>query len=238
MNFSPYDIQSLGDHALVIHFGDTIDDSIHQEILFLFQQLQKQPITGMLDVIPAYTSLAIMYDVMIVNKEAPTLSAYQYIKQQVYNLMQQNYLSFEIKRRIIRIPVCYDISLGIDVEEMAVEKKMSTDKIVRLHTETSYHVYMIGFLPGFAYMGAVDERIAAPRKNFPRQKVIAGSVGIAGTQTGIYPFDSPGGWNIIGQTPLQIFNKNNREPRLLQPGDKIIFEPISLEEFEKIKSEQ
>ncbi|HRH59402.1 MAG TPA: 5-oxoprolinase subunit PxpB [Chitinophagaceae bacterium] len=236
MNFFPHYIEPLGDHALIIRFVDLINDSVHQQILFLFQQLQKQPVTGMLDLIPAYTSLAVVYDVMVVNKEAPAFSAYQYIKKQVENLMEKSDWSFELRKRIIRIPVCYDSSFGIDLEEMAAQKRMSTDKIVRLHTETSYHVYMIGFLPGFAYMGIVDAQIAMPRKNSPRQKVPAGSVGIAGKQTGVYPFDSPGGWNIIGKTPLQMFNKNSKEPCLLQPGDEIIFEPVSLQEFENIKN--
>jgi inhibitor of KinA len=138
--------------------------------------------------------------------------------------------------RLIHIPVCYDRSLGIDLKEIATKKNITTDKIVELHSDATYRVYMIGFLPGFAYMGKVDEKIATSRKEVPRKNVAAGSVGIANFQTGIYPLNSPGGWNIIGQTPMNIFNKEYNDPCVLQPGDTVKFEPISLEEFEELKS--
>ncbi len=137
--------------------------------------------------------------------------------------------------RHISIPVCYDLSLAPDIEFVASQHALTTQQVIALHTSTAYRVYMIGFQQGFPYMAAVDKQIATPRKSNPRTSVPAGSVGIAGDQTGIYPFTSPGGWQLIGQTPLQMFNKNNHQPTLLQPGDEVQFYPISLSAFHQLK---
>eukprot|EP01136_Pigoraptor_vietnamica_P038048 Opistho-1_new@106825 len=135
----------------------------------------------------------------------------------------------------ITIPVCYDLSLAPDLVELATLHQLSVEEVIQLHTAQTYRVYMIGFLPGFAYMGSVDERIRTARKANPRTKVPAGSVGIAGEQTGIYPLDSPGGWQLIGQTPLPLFDATRTDPCLLQPGDEVQFCSISLTAFHKLK---
>jgi inhibitor of KinA len=127
--------------------------------------------------------------------------------------------------------VCYGEKYAWDINEIAKEKSIPVDEIIRLHTAKKYRVYMIGFLPGFAYMGEVDEKIAIPRKAQPRTSVEGGSVGIAGMQTGIYPIDSPGGWQIIGKTPLKLFDKERDDPVLLKPGDEIEFYSITENEF-------
>ncbi len=133
---------------------------------------------------------------------------------------------------IIRIPVCYETICAPDLLSLASIKGITTDELIRLHSSTTYRVFMNGFLPGFAYMGKVDETIAAPRLTTPRQKVPAGSVGIAGDQTGIYPMESPGGWQLIGRTPLALFNTDSSKPCLIEPGDQVQFYPISWNEFQ------
>jgi inhibitor of KinA len=131
----------------------------------------------------------------------------------------------------MRIPVCYAKTFAPDLEDLALQNKISQEEVIRIHTSATYRVYMIGFLPGFAYMGRVDERIVTPRRSQPRTMVPAGSVGIAGEQTGIYPFASPGGWNIIGQTPVALFDVKRKQPVLLQPGDEVTFYSITEHEF-------
>lgn len=232
-----YTIFPLGDHAVTVQFADVIDEQINQRVLQLAVQLQKEPIKSMLDIIPAYASLTIVYAPLKIKGIGDGCIS-TYVMEQLRNRIEQTADTDFISPRKVHIPVCYDSSLGIDLEAMAAEKNMSIKALISFHTAITYHVYMIGFLPGFAYMGMVDEKIATPRKATPRQLVAAGSVGIAGLQTGIYPLDSPGGWNIIGQTPLKMFDKKRAQPCSLQPGDEVVFEPISLEEFEKIKNQQ
>jgi inhibitor of KinA len=136
----------------------------------------------------------------------------------------------------MKIPVCYAKRFAPDLEELAAGKNLTVANVIHLHTASTYRVYMIGFLPGFPYMGKVDSCIATPRRSSPRTGIPAGSVGIAGQQTGIYPLSSPGGWNIIGRTPLQLFDKNRDHPVLLQPGDNITFYSITEDEFENYQS--
>ena len=230
----PVTIQSLGDHALTVIFGDAIDEKINRQVLSFFYFLQQKNIEGIKDIIPAYASLTVVYDVTEIKKRH-AITAFEYMRNQLLSALENFSDTAEQTTRLIHIPVCYDVSLGIDLDEMSEQKNITVEEIVELHSASTYRVYMIGFLPGFAYMGKVDEKIAAPRKAVPRKNVVAGSVGIADFQTGIYPFNSPGGWNIIGQTPLEIFNKNYNEPCILQPGDTVKFEPISLREFEELR---
>lgn len=230
----PYRIYSSGDNALTVELGNIIDLTSNQKILTLYHYLKNQDIPGVKDFIPAYNSLTIIYDLLIIRKKH--LSAFTFMKEQMEIAILKCEKIDSILPRQINIPVCYDTSLGIDLEEMAAQKQMTIQEIIRLHTYPIYHVYMIGFLPGFAYLGTVHEKIATPRRSEPRVKVAAGSVGIAGAQTGIYPLDSPGGWNIIGQTPIQLIDLEIEGPVYLQAGDKIKFIPIGLQEFNSLKN--
>lgn len=186
------------------------------------------------DIIPAYSSLTIVYDAVCLRKLPGVHSAFSFMKDQlevsVKNLRRKKEIS-----TVKEIPVCYDGSFGIDLKMLSDEKKLTPSEIIQLHSDKIYRVFMIGFLPGFAYMGKVDERISTSRKANPRTQVPAGSVGIAGSQTGIYPFDSPGGWNIIGQTPLRMFDSHLQDPSLLHAGDHIKFVRVSLKEFQQLK---
>ncbi len=225
-----FSIHPLGDGALTISFGNAIDDGIHQKVLQLFQRLRERSFSFITDVVPAYSSLTVYYNVLLLHtKEKP---AFEIIKEKLLPLLSEESEEITTQERNIAIPVCYASHFAPDLEELALEKRLSTEEVICLHMAVTYRVYMIGFLPGFAYMGKVDGRIATPRKTSPRKNVVAGSVGIAGEQTGIYPLASPGGWNIIGRTPLQLFTKDNNNPVLLQPGDRIRFYAITEDEFE------
>ncbi|MDQ6609750.1 MAG: 5-oxoprolinase subunit PxpB [Bacteroidota bacterium] len=224
-----YTISPLGDSALLIHFENRIDENTNKMVLLLFHQLQKLALVGVTDICPAYGSLAVYYDVMSLRQKNQT--AFSVIKEKIEALLKEENSEVVLQSRNIRIPVCYAKKFAPDLEIIAIQKNLSEEEVIQLHIERSYRVYMIGFLPGFAYMGKVEERIATPRKSNP-SNVGAGSVGIAGEQTGIYPLASPGGWNIIGKTPQNIFNKTKKETVLLQPGDVIQFYSITEDEFE------
>ena len=227
-------IYPLGDSALTISFADVIDETINQQVLVLFHSLIQEKIIGATDIIPAYSSLTVIYDLIEIKKHHH--NAFDFVHQQIKNVVQKQQQHIVSKYRFIKIPVCYDAIFALDIIELAEQKNIAVDEFIRLHTQKKYRVYMIGFLPGFAYMGKVDEQIATPRKSTPRTNIVAGSVGIAGEQTGIYPFDSPGGWNIIGRTPIKMFDIKKEQPTFLQAGDEVEFVPISVEEFNKLSS--
>jgi len=235
---SPYRIFSLGDSAITLDFGNVIDEKINQYIIALFYQLKEKPLQGMIEAVPAYSSLTIYYNPFLVQKIIrENKTSCEWITDQLEKRIQLPLEQNENKPSVIKIPVCYDKEFGADLELIANEKDISIDEVIKIHLSKAYRVYMLGFLPGFSYMGQVDERIEMPRKTQPRQKVEAGSVGIAGKQTGIYPVASPGGWQIIGRTPLKLFdmnlaNKENTESIcLLHPGDEVMFYSITKDEF-------
>src|SRR5215204_5189769 len=197
----PYKIFPLGDAALIIDFGNTINESINKLVHAVFYQLQKEPIRAMIEAVPAYSSLTIYYDVLIIRKKiGGQETAFDWVSGKVKEYLSRERIEIEDNGAFIRIPVCYEKEYGTDLDFIALLNQITIDEIIHLHTSTIYRVYMLGFLPGFAYMGMVNEKIAAPRKQFPAP-VEAGSIGIAGRQTGIYPLRSPGGWQVIGRTP-------------------------------------
>jgi inhibitor of KinA len=231
-----FEILPLGDHAITISFGKQINLAVNSKALSLFNALKSEPINGVTDVIPAYCTLTLVYDVLEIKRNCRARqTAGSWLEERVRQRLMSIPDEQQTLRRRVRIPVCYDKRLAPDLTYVADIKNMSTEEVIDLHTSTIYHVYMIGFLPGFAYMASVDKKIATPRKSTPRTKVPAGSVGIAGDQTGIYPFSSPGGWQLIGQTPLQLFDHSNDNPTLFQPGDEVQFFSISLPEFQQLK---
>ncbi|MEP7128537.1 MAG: 5-oxoprolinase subunit PxpB [Chitinophagales bacterium] len=226
-----YKINALGDSAITIDFGNVIDEMINQRVIALFHYLQQQSIAGVRDIIPCYSSLTIIYDPEHATLHKEFSGSYTFFK----NLLEQSIKNMPVKKEVpagvIKIPVCYHESLAPDLNLVSAKTNLSPAAIIQLHCDKMYRVYMIGFLPGFAYMGKTDQRIAVPRKETPAPLVARGSVGIAGMQTGIYPLDSPGGWNIIGQTPLKMFDAKRENAVLLQPGDRVQFVSISLDEF-------
>jgi inhibitor of KinA len=231
-----YKISSLGETALIIDFGNTIDESINKLVHSLFYQLQNDPIPGMIEAVPGYSSLTIYYDILfirnILNKQ---ITAFEWISESLKKFIPKENIETGDPQILIKVPVCYEIEYAPDLGFIASQNKISPDEVIDLHTSTTYHIYMLGFLPGFAYMGMVDEKISSSRKQKP-VFVEAGSIGIAGKQTGIYPFRSQGGWQIIGRSPLKLFDKEKINPVLFKAGDKVQFYSITKDEFEDIKS--
>jgi len=232
---SSYKIFPLGDSALTIDFGNVIDPTINENIIALFHFFKEYPLPCMIETVPAYSSLTVYYDFIEARKKtAKHSTTFHHMKQELDEILKKDIIKTETQGRAVRIPVCYDAEFALDIEKIAIAKNISIDEVVNIHQSESYKVYMLGFLPGFAYMGEVNEKISFERKEQP-ENIKAGSVGIAGRQTGIYPFDSPGGWQIIGRTPLKIFNDQNPTPTLLQAGDIVKFYSITKDEFENIK---
>jgi len=223
----------LGDSALTIDFGNIIDDETDQKVLQLYHQIKDAHIPYVSDLVPAYSSLTIYYDVISVY--SPEYSAFEVMSELIENITEEKSKQYNSTNRLIDVPVCYETKYALDIYEIAKQKNLSPEEIVAIHTSKTYRIYMLGFIPGFSYMGLVDEQIAVPRKAEPRVNVEPGSVGIAGRQTGIYPLYSPGGWQIIGKTPLQLFNKEWAQPVLFEPGDNVRFYSITEDEFEDFK---
>lgn len=218
----------LEEGALTVSFGDSIDIEYSKQVFQLYHRLSQYEEKFWLDLIPAYTTLTIVYEPLSIEYESPSAWVRKYIEE----LLESESKHIPMLTRHVTIPVCYAIEFGLDSKRLCNEHAISHEQLVELHTAITYTVYMLGFLPGFPYMGSVDSRIATPRLTKPRTVVPAGSVGIAGEQTGIYSLDSPGGWNIIGRTPLKLFDALREQPALLTPGDQVSFAPISKEAFE------
>jgi inhibitor of KinA len=226
-----HSIFPISDSALTIDFGNIIDESINQQVLYLFRQLQQNPIAGMIEGVPAYSSLTIYYDLFQLRKSIPAgTTVYDWISARLQEKLEQPSIINNEETRLITIPVCYEPEFAPDIEALSRQKDIAVEEVIRIHSSGEYRVYMLGFLPGFCYLGEVDERIVVSRKPQP-QPVAAGSVGIAGRQTGIYPMASPGGWQIIGRTPLKLFDAQKEQPALLMAGDRIQFTSITKNEF-------
>lgn len=189
------------------------------------------PFIGLIETVPAYNSLAIFFDALIVkNNQSVDITAFEAVKLFAEKRINEIETTLLLPGKTVHIPVYYN---GEDLQEVASQHQLSEQEVISIHTSQTYRVFMIGFLPGFAYMGSLDERIATPRLPSPRANVKAGSVGIAGFQTGIYSIPSPGGWQIIGQTPIKIFDKTKTNPCLLKAGDVVEFKSITKSEFDK-----
>jgi inhibitor of KinA len=205
---------------------------INNKVLALFHQLHSDPLPGMIEAVPAYNSLTVYYDVFGISKMGiKGKSVYEFISGQLEERLKKPLQETDEVSKLVTIPVCYEKEFAPDIEYLAREKNISVNEVIQIHGSKQYRVYMLGFLPGFTYMGEVGERIEISRKPQP-VTVAAGSVGIAGKQTGIYPLVSPGGWQIIGRTPLKLFDAEKKEPTLLKAGDSVQFISISKHEFE------
>ncbi len=227
-----YRIYSLGDTALTIELGNRVDEQLNDRVMDCWQYLQKNSFEGIKEIVPAYSSLTVYYDVWVIKKKFnPAGTVADWMKTKLEQLLQETIPGIAGKGRLIEIPVCYEKAFAANIETVAAYRNISTEEVIKIHSSKTYRVFMMGFLPGFAYMGQVDDVIAAPRKDQPAP-VKAGSVGIAGNQTGVYPLDSPGGWQVIGQTPMKLFDAGKEDPCLLHTGDTVRFYAISQHEFE------
>lgn len=225
------DIKPYGEKAILVQFEQVIDLNIHQKVMALTNYAES--IEGVNYCIPAYCSITIAYTPENIN----FTELKSHLEQ--FDLSSK---TDDVKRKSFKIPVCYNGDFAPDLENLASEKGMHPEEIIKLHTQTKYHVYMMGFIPGFPYLGKLPVDLACKRHQNPRAKVPAGAVGLAGLQTGIYPSEAPGGWQIIGRTPVDILQANKTNPFMLNMGDTIEFYAIDELEFktfrEKIKSSE
>ncbi len=222
----PVDFKRLGERAVLVEFGSRIDPALNRKVTALCNWLRDHPFPGFIESVPAYASAAVFFEPDIPGSSVDGADPVDRITRHLLNGLNATLGSVE--GRLITIPVLYD---GPDLGYVAASHELEITEVIRIHQSVVYDAYMIGFLPGFAYLGQVDPVIATPRRPSPRTSVPAGSVGIAGRQTGIYPLDSPGGWQLIGRTPLRMFDPGRTEPCLIQAGDRVKFQSISAEEF-------
>ena len=208
-------ILPVGDAALVVEFGDAIRPDIHRQVLALDHALAADPFPGLRETVPTYRSLLVYYD--------PRQLSWDEARRGVADALARSTDIPMPEPREVEIPVVYGGEFGPDIGFVAAHTGLSEEEVVRLHTGVTYTVYMLGFAPGFVYLGGLPEALATPRLPTPRPSVPAGSVGIAGLQTGIYGLSTPGGWRLIGRTPLMMLNLNRQPPTLLQPGDRVRF---------------
>lgn len=218
---------TAGDAAIVVEFGKTIDEALNRKVRALAEALDAQPVEGVVDTIPTFRSLMVCFDPERITKEA--LAAILCERCEHLNAAVSD------KKTVIEIPVCYGARFGVDLKDVAAHTGLSYDEVIALHSGRDYRIYMLGFLPGFSYLGGMDERLVTPRLSNPRVKIPMGSVGIGGEQTGIYPLDSPGGWRLIGATPVRAYDINRESPILYEAGEYLRFVPISLFDYYDIR---
>ena len=217
-------IKPLGESAVIVEFGNIISEELNARAIALADQLASQAFPGFVEAFPSYASTTVFYDLISVKRSFPEYST---ALSAVESLLTKAASELIIKRyesgSILEVPVDFSSRCGLDLESVAVSCGRSVSEVIEIFTARVYRVYMIGFLPGFAYMGEVDERIRQPRRPQPRLKVPKGSVGIAGSQTGVYPLETPGGWQILGRTETEFFTPCFDSPSLLKPGDRVRF---------------
>lgn len=219
-------ITPMGEKAILIKFPASIDEERLKKILDLKKLLLRNTLKGKVDVINTYDSILVHYDTPIKNVYGEVL--------RLKSLLSEANIENKTGKKVFHIPVCYEEEFSLDMKEISARKNLDIKEIVRLHCAPLYTVFFTGFLPGFLYLGGLDEKLRISRKKHPRLEVAKGAVGIGEIQTGIYPKKSPGGWQIIGNSPVPLFEKNEVPPCKISAGDKIKFYPISVEEYSKV----
>ena len=217
---------SAGDRALVIEFGDRVDRALSDDVLRLNANIRAHGLRGMVETVPTFRSLMVHYDPLVTTKGD--------LESAITRLLDRGHGS-HIAATLWRVPVCYEGEFAPDLAEVARLAGLAADEVVAAHSSRQYHVYMLGFLPGFPYMGDLPKALELPRRADPRLRVPAGSISIATSLTAIYPYESPGGWHLIGMTPIRLFDVERPRPALFAPGDAVIFNPIDGGSFAEIR---
>jgi len=233
-----YQLLPVGEAALMVEFGKGIKPETNKKVKALADYLDRQPLPGMLEYVSAYSSVTVFFNPMQVKRLCERQFdlqleplAYQILADLLVKVLSKLDNSVATMPRTVEIPVCYGGEYGPDLAYVAEHNNLTMEEVIEIHCQGQYLVYMIGFAPGFPYLGGMSEKIATPRRPSPRLEIPAGSVGIAGMQTGVYPIATPGGWQLIGRTPLSLFRPQDECPSLLQAGDIIRFRPIPLTEY-------
>jgi len=233
------EIAPLGDCAVLIRVAENLEDapeSVLEHVLATHRQLAAAKIPGVIELAPAYTTVALFYDPLsAIAAGAPVENVFGWLEQRVYEAVSKKEDSSADPLNVsqIEIPVCYDSEFGFDLDEVARRAGLNPKQVVDLHSGAEYRVHCVGFIGGFPFLGGLPAKLATPRRETPRKEIPPGSIGIGGKQTGIYPIKSPGGWNIIGRTPLRLFDPQKNPPGVLRAGDRIRFRSISRGEFER-----
>jgi inhibitor of KinA len=217
-----------GDSAASVRFEERISPEVHREVMAFARAVDQEAIPGVLELVPSYCALMVNFD--------PLALSFDELAQKLSSL-KPGRAAGEESAAVVELPVCYGGEYGPDLDFVAARAGLSAHEVIRIHSGVEYPVYMLGFTPGFPYLGGMDARIAAPRLDAPRTSVAAGSVGIAGAQTGVYPVASPGGWRIIGRTPVKLYDPAREEPFLLAAGRKLRFVPVGAAEFARLEKE-
>lgn len=215
--------QAASDQAVLVYLGEEIGAAAHERVAQLLRLLRREPLQWVRNVQPAYCSLLITFD--------PTVVDHTEVQAKLTEYEKRAETMPATKSRLVEVPVCYGGEFGPDLEDVAAKHGLTPTKVIQLHCSRTYHAYFLGFAPGFAYLGNLAKEIVTPRLETPRKAVPAGSVAIAGLQTAVYPFATPGGWRLIGRTPLEIFKKDREPMEWIAIGDQVRFQPISREEF-------
>jgi KipI family sensor histidine kinase inhibitor len=220
--------RAASDQALLVYLGEEVGLSEHQRVVRLLKLLQREPLPWMRNLQPAYCSLLVSFDACAVDhtQVESTLRSYEKRARKIALPAP----------RLVEIPVCYGGEFGPDLEKVATARRLKPERVIELHSSQTYRAYFLGFAPGFAYLGDLPDSLATPRLATPRKRVPAGSVGIAGKQTAVYPFATPGGWNLLGRTPLRMFQAERQPMELLDVGDEVHFHAISREEFSALEN--
>ncbi|NGQ93669.1 5-oxoprolinase subunit PxpB [Brevibacillus sp. SYP-B805] len=230
-----FELHPLGDAAVIVQFAKTINPDAHRSVQALTAYLDAHGFPGFVEAVPAFASVAVYYDPRIVMEKLSSTTEPASCHERVCTLLAQmirQLHSFSVGHsRVVEIPVCYGEECGPDLPFVAQYHRLTCEEVIAIHSSAEYLVYMIGFAPGFPYLGGMPERIATPRRETPRLSIPPGTVGIGGRQTGIYPLATPGGWHCIGRTPLPLFRPDKHPPSLLQAGDRVRFRPISHEAY-------